>query len=113
MMEVIVANWVLFVVFGALTFALGIFAHKFLTQPTEKQLKIVKSWLRTAVVLAEKEIGEGKGKQKLHFVYNAFTARYKWIAMILSFDQFSALVDEALIKTKEVLEDIKEEKEIL
>jgi hypothetical protein len=62
----------------------------------EKQMQIIKEWLLLAVIRAEKELGGGTGQIKLRFVYDLFLDKFKVISYIISFDQFSKLVDESL-----------------
>lgn len=62
----------------------------------EKQQQIIKEWLLLAVVRAEKELGDGTGQLKLRFVYDLFLDKFKVISYIISFEQFSKLVDESL-----------------
>ena len=57
----------------------------------------MKEWLKYAVSLAEKELGSGTGQLKLRQVYDSFVSKYKWISVLISFDKFSELVDEALV----------------
>lgn len=56
----------------------------------------MKEWLKYAVSIAEKELGSGTGQLKLRQVYNSFVEKYKWISVLISFEKFSELVDEAL-----------------
>ncbi len=62
----------------------------------EKQQQIIKEWLLLAVVRAEKELGDGTGQLKLRFVYDLFLDKFKVISYIISFEQFSKLVDDSL-----------------
>lgn len=68
----------------------------FLNLSKEKQMQIIKEWLLLAVIRAEKELGGGTGQIKLRFVYDLFLDKFKVISYIISFDQFSKLVDESL-----------------
>ena len=54
--------------------------------------------------MAEKELGSGTGKLKLRQVYDMFTARFPWLAKIITFDKFSEMVDEALVTMNELLD---------
>lgn len=56
----------------------------------------VKEWLKYAVTLAEKTLGSGTGQLKLRQVYEAFIEKFSFISKIISFDEFSELVDDAL-----------------
>lgn len=68
----------------------------FLNLSKEKQMQIIKEWLLLAVIRAEKELGGGTGQIKLRFVYDLFLDKFKVVSYIISFDQFSKLVDESL-----------------
>ena len=68
----------------------------FLRLSKEKQMEMIKQWLILAVVKAEKELGEKTGQIKLSYVYDMFIDKFKFLAKVITFEQFSALVDEAL-----------------
>jgi hypothetical protein len=57
---------------------------------------MIKQWLILAVVEAEKKLGEKTGQLKLRYVYDLFIKRFKFASKLITFEQFSALVDEAL-----------------
>ena len=75
----------------------------FLKLSKEKQLKIITEWLLLAVIRAEKELGDGTGQVKLRFVYDLFIDKFKFSSMFISFNQFSALVDSALVIMREMI----------
>ena len=77
----------------------------FLKLGKEKQLKIITEWLLLAVIRAEKELGDGTGQVKLRFVYDLFIDKFKFSSMFMSFNQFSALVDSALVIMREMISD--------
>lgn len=64
----------------------------------------MKEWLKYAVTVAEKELGSGTGQLKLRQVYDSFVAKYKWISLLISFEKFSELVDEALVWMREEID---------
>ena len=68
----------------------------FLKLSKEKQIEMIKQWLLFIVIEAEKELGGGTGAVKLRFVYDKFIKRFKFMSKVISFETFSALVDEAL-----------------
>lgn len=78
---------------------------KFVKLGKDKKLEMVNEWLLLAVVQAEKELGGGTGQIKLRYVYDMFIAKFKYFAMIISFEQFSLMVDIALDKMKAMLND--------
>lgn len=73
----------------------------------EKQQQIIKEWLLLAVVRAEKELGDGTGQLKLRFVYDLFLDKFKVVSYIISFEQFSKLVDESLEIMKSMISNNK------
>ena len=103
-MEWIANYWPLLVALVAVL-AVVIFAiYKFAKQPRPEQLAKVREWLLYAVTAAEKEFGSGTGQIKLRYVYDKFFTLFPAFAPIISFELFSNLVDEALVKFKEILE---------
>lgn len=87
-------NNILLIIIALLIFCVCIYF--FLNLSKEKQMQIIKEWLLLAVIRAEKELGGGTGQIKLRFVYDLFLDKFKVISYIISFDQFSKLVDESL-----------------
>lgn len=103
-MEWIANYWPLLVALVAVL-AVVIFAIcKFAKQPRPEQLVKVREWLLYAVTAAQKEFGSGTGQIKLRYVYDKFLTKFPAFAPIISFELFSNLVDEALVKFKEILE---------
>lgn len=78
---------------------------KFVKLGKDKKLEMVNEWLLLAVVQAEKELGGGTGQIKLRYVYDMFIAKFKYFAMMITFEQFSLMVDIALDKMKVMLKD--------
>ena len=68
------------------------------------QTNNVKEWLVYACTEAEKILGSKTGKIKLRYVYNMFIEKYKFLAAIITFEQFSALVDSALVDMRVLIE---------
>ena len=80
----------------ALLIALGIAIYKFIQSGKEHQIKKVKEWLLFAVIQAEKELGGGTGQVKLRYVYDMFVSKFKFVQMLVSFEEFSEMVDDSL-----------------
>lgn len=78
---------------------------KFIQLGKAKKIEMISEWLLLAVVQAEKELGSGTGQIKLRYVYDMFLAKFKYVSMLISFNQFSIMVDAALDKMKEMLSD--------
>ena len=90
-----------------LTMLLGggviMFIITFLRMGQQQQMKMISEWLLLAVVQAEKELGSGTGEIKLRYVYDKFIQKFGKMAMIISFEQFSCMVDVALDKMRDML----------
>ena len=84
---------------------LAIFIAKFIKLGKEKKIEMINEWLLLAVIQAEKELGNGTGQIKLRFVYDMFIAKFKYASMMISFNQFSLMVDSALDKMRQMLSD--------
>ena len=70
--------------------------YYFMTLSKDKQIQMVKEWLLYTVIEAEKALGSGTGQLKLRYVYDLFLSKFKYLSLVISFSQFSNLVDEAL-----------------
>lgn len=79
------------------------FVITFLRMGQQQQMKMISEWLLLAVVQAEKELGNGTGEIKLRYVYDKFIQKFGKMAMIISFEQFSSMVDVALDKMRDML----------
>ena len=64
----------------------------------------IKEWLIYACTEAEKILGSKTGKIKLRYVYNMFIEKYKFLAAVITFEQFSGLVDLALVEMRVIIE---------
>lgn len=104
-MEWLISNWYILVAAVAIIGCIGLGIKKFVSMPTAQQIEKIKEWLLFAVVDAEKELGSGTGQIKLRYVYDMFISRFGWVAKIIPFSTFSAFVDEALDKMKDILAD--------
>lgn len=82
---------------------IGLGVYEFFKLEKSKRLNMVREWLLLAVVEAEKQLGGGTGQIKLRFVYDMFIDKFKFLSMLISFNQFSSMVDEALDQMKEML----------
>ena len=84
-----------------------IFAIQFSKEPTDRKIQMIKEWLLFAVIQAEKELGGGTGQLKLRYVWDMFIKTFPTIASVISFEMFSALVDDALEQMRKILESNK------
>lgn len=81
----------------------GFGIYQFIKLEKDKQLEIVKEWLLLAVVEAEKKLGGGTGQIKLRYVYDMFIEKFKFLALMITFEQFSIMVDMALDRMRLML----------
>ena len=102
-MSWIVDNWYVLIAFLCIGAVAGIAVYRFIKIPTSEQLDKVREWLLFAVTEAEKELGGGTGRLKLRMVYGMFIDKFSWLVKVVSFEQFSAMVDEALEQMREML----------
>lgn len=76
---------------------------KFIQLSKTKKIEMITEWLLFAVVQAEKELGGGTGQIKLRYVYDMFISKFKYVSILINFNQFSSMVDIALDKMREML----------
>ena len=106
-MEFLIENWYIILAAMALGALAVVAVVRFFRLPREKQMENVRQWLLGAVTAAEKELGGGTGKLKLRTVYDAFLTKFPWLAPVIPFEQFSGLVDAALVEMRKLLADNK------
>ena len=106
-MKFLIENWYIILTAMALGALAVVAVVRFFRLPREKQMENVRQWLLGAVTAAEKELGGGTGKLKLRTVYDAFLTKFPWLAPVITFEQFSGLVDDALEEMRKLLEDNK------
>jgi hypothetical protein len=99
----ILQYWPVFVAFLCGIGVTIIFAIQFSKEPTDKKIQMVKEWLLYAVIQAEKDLGSGTGQIKLRYVWDMFLKTFPALASVVSFEMFSALVDEALEQMRHLL----------
>lgn len=77
--------------------SIGIFSiYKFIQLGKEQQLDKIQEWLLFAVTQAEKELGNNTGQLKLRMVYGQFIDKFRILALLITFEEFSDMVDNAL-----------------
>lgn len=112
-MSFITENWFVLVALAAVASAGGYAVYTFAKMPSDRQLEKVQEWLLYAVTIAEKELGGGTGQIKLRYVYDMFVARFTWLAKIITFEMFSMMVDDALVKMKNLLDSNEKVQELV
>ncbi len=101
-MKFIADYWYLILI-GIVAVAVIVYAViKFFKLPRSSQISKVKEWLLFAVTEAEKELGSGTGQLKLRYVYDMFVTKFPYLVQFIPFETFSNLVDEVLIKFREM-----------
>lgn len=101
-MEFLANNWYIILVAVAAVAVIVYLVAKFLKYPRQKQLQKIKEWLLFAVTEAERELGSGTGQLKLRYVYDKFVTKFPYLVQFIPFEMFSSLVDEVLIKFKDM-----------
>lgn len=101
-MEFIADNWYIILLAVAAVAVVVYLVFKFFKLPRESQIAKIKEWLLFAVAEAEKELGSGTGQLKLRFVYDKFVTKFPYLVQFIPFELFSTLVDEVLVKFREM-----------
>ena len=104
MLEFIIENWAVVILFVCVVVGFVVSIKNFTEKPNAEQIKSVKEWLLYAVAEAERYFGGGTGQLKLRYVYDMFIQKFPYTAALITFDDFSNLVDEALEKMEKLLE---------
>ena len=104
-MEFLINYWYFLVAAIAVLTVEGYAIYAFIKIPTTEQISKVKEWLLYAVTAAEKELGSGTGQIKLRYVYDMFIAKFPYLVKVIPFETFSILVDEALDKFRNMLDN--------
>ena len=104
-MEFLANNWYLILIAIAAVAVAIYLVFKFFKLPRETQINKVKEWLLFAVTQAEKELGSGTGQLKLRYVYDKFVTKFPYLVQFISFEYFSELVDQVLIKFKDMFKN--------
>lgn len=97
-------NWNLIIILIIFAASLVIATVRFCNLSSDEQMEKVKEWLLQAVIAAEAAYGGGTGRLKLSTVYDAFCKAFPWLVKLITIDEFNALVDEALVTMRQLLE---------
>ena len=103
-MDNIIITIGIIIIVGAAAYAL----YYFMNLSKDKQIQMVKEWLLLAVIEAEKALGSGTGQVKLRYVYDLFLSKFKYLSLVISFSQFSMLVDEVLDTMRDMITNNKQ-----
>lgn len=103
-LKILADNWAILVAMICGIAFVTAMVVRFMSMPSAKQIENVKEWLRYAVIECEKELGSKTGSAKLHMCYDLAVKQFSWIAVYVSFDDFSKWVDDALVWMRKQLE---------
>lgn len=104
-MEWLINNWSLLVLIGAVGVYIYIRFKKWNGLPSEEQLKKIKAFLLATVIEAERQFKSSTGRLKLSWAYSQFIKAFPSLSSLISFEMFSALVDEVLVEMRNLLEN--------
>ena len=107
-MKWLTENWSLLVVIACFIGVAIFNVRKFTKLPSDEQLTKVKEWLLFCVIIVEKEYSSGTGQLKLRAAYSMFVDKFPTLVSVISFELFSKMVDEALVRMREILETNKD-----
>lgn len=107
MIDFLANNWFYIIIIIAVIVVIARLTYQILKDPSSVDLSKVQEWLLWAVMQAEKELGGGTGQLKLRYVYDLFISRFPSIAKLITFEAFSLMVDVALSKLNEMLQNNK------
>lgn len=97
-------NWFLILAAIGIVSVVSVKIYKWFKKPTSEQMRQVQEWLLYAVAKAEEILGSGTGELKLRYVYDMFLVKFPVIAIFISFDDFSIMVEKALQKFEELIQ---------
>lgn len=103
-MEWLSNNYVLVIGLIVIGAGAGITAYNFIKKTNERRIEAIKQWLKYAVTVAETAMQGGTGALKLQYVWSMATAQFPVITKLLTFEQFSKMVDEALVWMKDQIQ---------
>ena len=104
MNDVLSNQWVVIGVV-VLLISLSYNVYAFIQLSPGQQKEKVQEWLLWAVFQAEAELGGGTGQLKLRKVYEMFISTFPRLVQLISFKEFSDMVDIALDKMRAMLDN--------
>lgn len=103
-MKFIFNNWVSIVGLAIIAIVAIVKGKQYLAKDKEQKIAAIREWLKYGVTVTEKAMGSGTGALKLRMLYSMLTSQFPYTTKILSFEEFSKMVDEALLWMKNQLE---------
>lgn len=79
--------------------------YKFVKKNHDEKIATVKQWLLFCVTKMESIYGSSTGKIKLRAAWDFALERFPFLATLVTFDEFSKWVDDALEEMRELLEN--------
>ena len=107
-LEFIYNYWYLMIAGIAVISVVSIKVYLWFKQPNNKQLEQIQEWMLYAVAKAEEALGSGTGQMKLRYVYDMFLTKFPAVALFISFDDFSKMVDKALDEFEKLIAENKD-----
>ena len=97
---------VLAVIVIVIAIAFGYSAYVFLVRKDdEEKIRAVKEWLLFCVVKMESIYGSSTGRIKVRAAWDFAIERFPFLSAMVTFEEFSGWVDEALEEMKTLLEN--------
>lgn len=106
-MTMILNDWYVWFALICVVIVAAMILYRFFKMPTAEQMANLREWLLFAVTQAEAELGSGTGKLKLRQVYDQFVERFPTLALVISFQTFAEMVDDALVEMRKMLSENK------
>lgn len=112
-MNWIIENWTGLLAVIVLIGAAIIYLVRFSKMTVAQQKEQLANWLLLAVSAAEKEFGSGTGQLKLREVFDSAIKTFPLLMKFISFEDFSHMVDYALLDMKKMIETNKAAQEYI
>lgn len=90
------------VVFMAIGYTVGDFVKN---KTNEERITAVKEWLLFCVTKMENIYGSGTGQIKLRAAWDLALQRFPFLSTLVTFDDFSKWIDDALLRMNEMLKN--------
>lgn len=108
----IIENWLLVFVIICIAGCFIIYSKKFLRLPTYEQIKVIKDFIYTLVLSAEKELGSSTGQAKLAIVIQQFYSTCPIdLRRLISEKTIIEFIEESVERMKKYFESNPEVKE--
>lgn len=102
-MKWFIENWSLLVIIAIVIFLGIVYINRFMRIPSAGKIELIKQWALYIVIEMERLYGNGTGSLKLAAAYDAFIKTFPDLVPIVSFELFSKVIDEALVRMRHLL----------